>query len=311
MASGPIVGVGWRPPSASAGLRSPIERSPRRSFARVVARGGRALRLLTVSADGRRAASSGCSPPASPPRVAVTRRLGGCRRVARQRGASTTPLRGRPGPPSRAPAWSPPTMPPPPKVAVICPRRTRTRRHLRTSTGEHGVAGRAHAGDARRARARKRRLKARRASPHGPSAAAGAAPLPSRRHPTRPALVPRFEACQRAMPLRPSSFMQRPSACRAIYRDFRPWPTLFPATIRGTRLIRENDTTQAIEVEHAKAGRVLNLLTVMSSDEVRLDEFKPHYERALHQSVRAGRAGNALHRDRRRPAEGNAASVRR
>jgi hypothetical protein len=68
-----------------------------------------------------------------------------------------------------------------------------------------------------------------------------------------------------------------PERVSAIYRDYRHWPELFP-TIRSTRLIRENETTQAIEVDHARAGRVLNLLTVMSSDEVRLDEFKPHYE---------------------------------
>jgi hypothetical protein len=86
-----------------------------------------------------------------------------------------------------------------------------------------------------------------------------------------------------------------PERVSAIYRDFRQWPVLFPATIRGTRLIRENDTTQAIEVDHAKAGRVLNLLTIMSSDEVRLDEFKP---------------GNPLHCHRRRPAEGHPAAVR-
>ncbi len=69
-----------------------------------------------------------------------------------------------------------------------------------------------------------------------------------------------------------------PERVSAIYRDYRHWPQLFPATIRGTRLIRENDTTQAIEVDHARAGRVLNLLTVMSTDEIRLDEFKPHYD---------------------------------
>jgi hypothetical protein len=68
-----------------------------------------------------------------------------------------------------------------------------------------------------------------------------------------------------------------PERVSAIYRDYRHWPELFP-TIRSTRLIRENETTQAIEVDHARAGRVLNLLTVVSSDEVRLDEFKPHYE---------------------------------
>lgn len=68
-----------------------------------------------------------------------------------------------------------------------------------------------------------------------------------------------------------------PERVSAIYRDYRHWPELFP-TIRSTRLIRENDTTQAIEVDHARAGRVLNLLTVLSSDEIRLDEFKPHYD---------------------------------
>lgn len=69
-----------------------------------------------------------------------------------------------------------------------------------------------------------------------------------------------------------------PERVCAIFRDFRQWPALFPATIRGTRLIRENESTQAIEVDHTRAGRVLNLLTVLSPDEVRLDEFKPRYD---------------------------------
>ncbi len=64
----------------------------------------------------------------------------------------------------------------------------------------------------------------------------------------------------------------------ALYRDYGHWPQIFPDTIRGTRLIRQNDTTQAIEVDHAKAGRVLNLMTVVSPGEIRLEEFKPHYE---------------------------------
>ena len=69
-----------------------------------------------------------------------------------------------------------------------------------------------------------------------------------------------------------------PERVSAIYRDYAHWPQLFPATIRGTRLIRENETTTAIEVDHTRAGRVLNLMTVLSSDEIRLDEFKPHYD---------------------------------
>jgi hypothetical protein len=69
-----------------------------------------------------------------------------------------------------------------------------------------------------------------------------------------------------------------PERVSALYLDFDHWPQLFPRTILGTRLIRQNDTTKAIEVDHAKAGRVLNLMTVLSADEIRLDEFKPHYE---------------------------------
>jgi hypothetical protein len=69
-----------------------------------------------------------------------------------------------------------------------------------------------------------------------------------------------------------------PDRVMAIYRDYGHWSELFPATIRATRLIRENDTTTAIEVDHTKAGRVLNLMTVVAPGEIRLEEFKPHYE---------------------------------
>ena len=69
-----------------------------------------------------------------------------------------------------------------------------------------------------------------------------------------------------------------PERVRAMYQDYGHWSQLFPATIRGTRLIRENDTTKAIEVDHTKDGPVLNLLTVISDDEIRLEEFKPHYD---------------------------------
>jgi hypothetical protein len=69
-----------------------------------------------------------------------------------------------------------------------------------------------------------------------------------------------------------------PERVIAMYQDYGHWSELFPATIRGTRLIRENDTTKAIEVDHTKAGRVLNLLTVISPGEIRLEEFKRHYD---------------------------------
>ena len=69
-----------------------------------------------------------------------------------------------------------------------------------------------------------------------------------------------------------------PEKVMALYRDYGHWPQTFPATVRGTRLIRQNDTTQAIEVDHTKAGRVLNLMTVVAPGEIRLEEFKRHYE---------------------------------
>lgn len=82
-----------------------------------------------------------------------------------------------------------------------------------------------------------------------------------------------------------------PERVSALYRDFLHWPQLFPATIRGTRLIRENETTQAIEVDHGRAGRVLNLLTILSSDEIRLDEFKPYYDARFTNRIEAHARG--------------------
>ena len=69
-----------------------------------------------------------------------------------------------------------------------------------------------------------------------------------------------------------------PELVRSLFEDYRRWPELFAAKIRSTRLIRENDTTKAIEVDHATAGHVLNLLTVVSAHEIRLEVFKPHYD---------------------------------
>jgi len=69
-----------------------------------------------------------------------------------------------------------------------------------------------------------------------------------------------------------------PERVSALYQDYGHWPDIFPLTIRGTRLIRENDTTKAIEVDHTSAGRVLNLMTVVAPNVIRLEESKPHYD---------------------------------
>jgi len=77
---------------------------------------------------------------------------------------------------------------------------------------------------------------------------------------------------------------------RALYQDYAHWPDVFPA-IRATRLIRENDSTKAIEVDHATAGRVLNLMTVLSDGAIRLQEFKPRYDALFTNRIDADAAG--------------------
>jgi Polyketide cyclase / dehydrase and lipid transport len=62
----------------------------------------------------------------------------------------------------------------------------------------------------------------------------------------------------------------------AIYRDIASWPRIFP-TIRATRILREDRTTQVIEVDHYLAGRVINRLRKTTPTEIELEEIKPKY----------------------------------
>jgi hypothetical protein len=63
-----------------------------------------------------------------------------------------------------------------------------------------------------------------------------------------------------------------------LYLDYLSWPRLFPATIRGVLLLGEEGGRTRIEVDHAVEGKVLNVMTVVSANEVRLDEWKSRYE---------------------------------
>ncbi|HEX5151699.1 MAG TPA: hypothetical protein VFW07_09620 [Parafilimonas sp.] len=63
-----------------------------------------------------------------------------------------------------------------------------------------------------------------------------------------------------------------------IYLDYKNWDKLFPATIRGAKLIKEENGMQTIEVDHKKAGKVINLLRLLSFNEIKLKEFKPLYK---------------------------------
>jgi len=69
-----------------------------------------------------------------------------------------------------------------------------------------------------------------------------------------------------------------PERVSELYLDYAHWPQLFPETIRSVLLVREDDATRVVEVEHATAGTVLNVMTVVSPFEVRLQEFKPRYD---------------------------------
>lgn len=62
-----------------------------------------------------------------------------------------------------------------------------------------------------------------------------------------------------------------------IYKDFNNWDKLFPATIKGAHLIKEDNGIQAVEVDHRKAGKVINILKFPPPNEIELEEFKPLY----------------------------------
>ncbi len=64
----------------------------------------------------------------------------------------------------------------------------------------------------------------------------------------------------------------------ALYLDYANWPRLFPATIRAVQLLGEEGGRTRVEVEHASEGTILNVMSVISANEIRLDEWKPRYE---------------------------------
>ena len=64
----------------------------------------------------------------------------------------------------------------------------------------------------------------------------------------------------------------------ARYLDFAHWPLLFPATIRGTRLLRREGNAMIVEVDHRTAGRVINVIRPASDRVIELEEHKPKYD---------------------------------
>ena len=70
----------------------------------------------------------------------------------------------------------------------------------------------------------------------------------------------------------------KPERLAALYADWADWPRLFPATIRGVRLLANDGQRRTIEVDHATEGKVINIMMVVSPHEIRLEEFKRRFD---------------------------------
>jgi hypothetical protein len=72
-----------------------------------------------------------------------------------------------------------------------------------------------------------------------------------------------------------------PERVAALYAEYEGWPQVFPATIRGVRLLADDGQRKTIEVDHATEGKVINIMTAVSSREIRLEEFKRRFDARL------------------------------
>ena len=80
-----------------------------------------------------------------------------------------------------------------------------------------------------------------------------------------------------------------PERLAALYADWAGWPRLFPATIRGVRLLADDGQRKTVEVDHATEGKVINIMMVVSPHEIRLEEFKRRFDaRFINQFEAAG-----------------------
>ena len=68
-----------------------------------------------------------------------------------------------------------------------------------------------------------------------------------------------------------------PERVMDVYRDYTQWPRLFPATIRGVRLIRADGPRTEVEVDH-REGRVPNVMTEVAPNRIDLWEAKRRYD---------------------------------
>jgi len=67
-----------------------------------------------------------------------------------------------------------------------------------------------------------------------------------------------------------------PVKVAAMFRDYRIWPRLFSATIRGVRLVGEEHGIEVLEIDHVE-GKVINKLRVVSSGLIELEEYNTQF----------------------------------
>jgi hypothetical protein len=95
-----------------------------------------------------------------------------------------------------------------------------------------------------------------------------------------------------------------PEFVAALYADYTGWPRLFPATIRGARLLADDGQRKTIEVDHASEGKVINIMVVVSAERDPAGRVQAALRRAVRQPVRSHPSGYAIFHHRRRSAQG-------
>jgi len=85
-----------------------------------------------------------------------------------------------------------------------------------------------------------------------------------------------------------------PAQVAALYRDFSGWPRLFPATIRGVRLVRREPQRVTVEVDH-RQGTVVNVMSDLSPGRIALWESKRRYDATFVNSFEPAPIGTRYH----------------
>lgn len=68
-----------------------------------------------------------------------------------------------------------------------------------------------------------------------------------------------------------------PERVVAVYTDYAGWSRVFPLTIKGARLLRDDGREKTLEIDHIE-GKVLNVISIAAPGEIHLREWKRRYD---------------------------------